>query len=164
METAMISKFALGMLLALSLVVQPTAQRGRRAEPVPTASDNPLTECWWPADEIPANDRVACEQHRNYVLRAWRDHSSYYALLEIAENLLGPPQDDSGAVREGSLGLRREEVIDLLGVEHIDWDYPNSRRDGFLVWGSDRSLVGGSYLVVQFDKSGLAQSYYWVSE
>ena len=60
--------------------------------------------------------------------------------------------------------MRREEVLDLLGTERIDWDYPNSRRDGFLVWGSDRALPVGGYLVVHFDKRGIMKWYTWVSE
>jgi outer membrane protein assembly factor BamE (lipoprotein component of BamABCDE complex) len=60
--------------------------------------------------------------------------------------------------------VRREDVIELLGTDNIEWDYPNSRRDGFLVWWSRRSLEQGSHLVVYFDKRGIVQSYDWVSE
>ena len=97
-------------------------------------------------------------------MAAWRNDGSYYALLEIVEARLGHPQDGDSAAGRGGLGIRREALTDLLGGERLDRDYPNSRRDGFLVWGSQRALAEGSYLVVQFDKSGMAQSYYWVSE
>ena len=116
--------------------------------------DTQLTHCWWSSDEIAAEDRAACEHHREYVMNVWRNHRSYYALLEIVE----------GRLQDGLKKMRREDVIDLLGSKNIDWDYPHSRRDGFLVWGSSRSLPMGSYLVVQFDKRGMAESYDWVSE
>ena len=105
--------------------------------------------------EGPPVERCAgCERHRNDVMRRWRDHSNYYALLEIVETRL-----------EDGLGtMSMQSVVDLLGTQHIDWEYPNSRREGFLVWSSDRALPMGSYLVVRFDGSGVAQSYEWVSE
>jgi hypothetical protein len=97
---------------------------------------------------------AACEQHRNAVMGRWRNHSSYYALLEIVE----------GRLHYGLGTLRRDAVIELLGARNIDWEYPNSRRDGFLVWGSDRFLPMGSHLTVQFDQNDIAHSYEWVSE
>jgi hypothetical protein len=152
----MISRFALAAFLGLSLVGRPAAQRGRQAEAPSVSPDTSLTQCWSPADEIAPKDRAGCERHRDYVMSAWRSHSSYYALLEIVEGRLG--REDLPEK------IRMEEVIDLLGTKSLDLDYPNSRRDGFLVWGSDRSIVEGGHLVIQFDKRGIAQSYYWVSE
>ena len=114
--------------------------------------DSSPEQCWW--DSVQAEIRAACAQHRDRVMGLWRNQGSYYALLEIVEGRL-----------ENGLGtLRRDAVTDLLGTRRIDWDYPNSRRDGFLVWSSNRSVPMGSYLVVQFDARGIAQSYEWVSE
>ncbi len=112
-----------------------------------------LDACWWPED-APVETSEGCAQHRDGVMSRWRNHGSYYALLEIVE----------GPLHNGLGTLKREAVIELLGTRRMDPDYPNSRRDGFLVWGSERSLPVGSYLVVQFDRNGVAHSYDWVSE
>jgi hypothetical protein len=55
-------------------------------------------------------------------------------------------------------------VLDLLGTQNIDRDYPSSRRDNFLVWSSQRLIPQGSYLVIRFDAKGIARSIDWVSE
>ena len=151
------------LMLALVVTVCLAALSGAQTRPPSLSPNTAITQCWSPTPEIAAEDRAACQQHRTNVMAAWRNDGSYYALLEIVEARLGRPEDDDAA-RRGGLGIRREALIDLLGGERLDRDYPNSRRDGFLVWSSQRALAEGSYLVVQFDKSVMAQSYYWVSE
>ena len=101
-----------------------------------------------------ADESRACEQHRARVRELWLIQGSYYALLEIAETTLTP----------GLGSMRREDVLDLLGSDRIDRDYPRSREDGFLVWSSNRSATVDSYLIVRFDRRGVAQSFEWVSE
>ena len=140
-------------LLTSGFVVYALLLAGAQAGAPALEPGTSLEQCWWP-EGSPQAASAACEQHRAAVMTRWRNHNSYYALLEIVETRL----------HFGLGKMRREAVIDLLGDKNIDRDYPNSRRDGFLVWGSDRSLPMGSYLVVQFDKNGVAHSYDWVSE
>ena len=152
----MIRGFALAAVLGVSLVAQPIAQRGGRQADVSVSSDTSLTQCWSPVDQIAAEDRAGCERHRDDVLTAWKTHGSYYALIEIVENALGDPEPRGER-------MRRDEVLGLLGTEHLE-DYPNSRRDRFLAWSSDRALPVGSHLLVYFDKNDIVTTYDWVSE
>ena len=150
------------LLAAFGIVLSPhdglgTLARSTTGAPVAQRTalpDEPgdLQQCWAPTS--PQWRSPACERHRSRVLELWRAHGSYYALLEIVEARLKP----------GLGAMRREDVVALLGTQRIDADYPNSRRDGFLVWTSNRLLPTGSRLTVQFDRRGVAQSYEWVSE
>ena len=140
-------------LLVSGLVICVATLAGGQGATPSLGSDLSLEQCWWDS-ATPDEPRAACAQHRDRVMSLWRDHGSYYALLEIVEGRL-----------ESGLGkVRREDVIDFLGTRRIDWEYPHSRRDGFLVWSSSRSVPMGSHLAVQFDAQGIEQSYEWVSE
>jgi hypothetical protein len=150
-RTALLAAFGLVLpahngvgTLARSMTSAPVPQRN-----APPDKPGDLQQCW-----VSAQGSPACEQHRSRVLELWRAHGSYYALLEIVEARLEP----------GRGTMRREDVVELLGTQRIDADYPNSRRGGFLVWTSNRLLPTGSRLIVRFDRRGVAQSYEWVSE
>jgi hypothetical protein len=114
-------------------------------------ADTQDPDSWWRT--LLASDD-AFREHRQRVLDDWRKHGSYYALLEIVEARIEP-----------ALGkIRMEQVIDLLGTRRVELDYPNSRRDNFLVWSSSRLIPQGSCLIVRFSPDGIAQSIDWVSE
>ena len=109
-------------------------------------------QCW--SRVTPAHGSGACQQQRTRVLNVWRTSGNYEALVEIVD----------GVIARGAGTLRRDDVLDLLGTQRLDRDYPNSRRDGFLVWVSDRSGTTANRLVVQFDSRGIVRTFYWVSE
>jgi hypothetical protein len=108
-------------------------------------------DSWW---RSLFEDPAAFAVHRNRVIEDWQKHGSYYALLEIVE----------GRIEPGLGELDAKQVIELLGTRHIDPDYPNARRDNFLVWSSNRLVPEGAHLVVRFDADGIARSADWVSE
>ena len=108
-------------------------------------------QCWSRATA--AYGSQGCEQQRSRVLNLWRTSGNYEALVEIVD----------GTIARGVGTLRRDEVLDLLGTQQLERDYPNSRRDGFLVWVSDRSAASNR-LLVQFDTRGMVRSFGWLSE
>lgn len=152
----MVRMMALGAVIGLSLTAQPIAQRPPSTDVPVAVPDISLSSCWQVAEGIPAELSTYCVGHRRGVLAAWRNHGSYYALLEIVENRFGDPEQQGEK-------LRREEVLGLLGTEHLE-DYPNSRSRNLLAWSSDRALPAGGHLLVFFDRSDRVQSYDWVSE
>jgi hypothetical protein len=138
--------------LACEMLTAPAAAQPGRASSVSTRALTSLDLCW--SDGSGTYRDPTCERHRSRVMEQWRTYRSYYALLEIVEGRLEP----------GLGRLTRAQVIDLLGASLIDRDYPNSRKEGFLVWGASRMIPQGGYLVVRFDQRNTLRSYDWVSE
>jgi|GEM_PF-4482398 len=95
--------------------------------------------------------------------KAWQDHRSYYALLEIVDAHIDPCGGyESPCGEPRSYRATKAEVRRLLG-DSIDKDYPHAGPDTW-VYSSDRHVPLGSYLVIEFDKQGLVKEIGWVSE
>lgn len=96
------------------------------------------------------NDAVPANVERN-----WREHGSYYALLEIVDAHIDPFNHRN---------VSRADVRKYLGDGIDDRDgYPNAGPN-FWVYPSSRRVPYGSYLLVYFDDSGHVEEIGWASE
>lgn len=85
----------------------------------------------------------------------WREHRSYYALLEIVDEHIDPRAHHN---------VSKADVRKYLGQGIDDPDgYPNAGPD-FWVYPSSRRVPYGHYLLVYFDNTGHVAEIGWASE
>lgn len=89
------------------------------------------------------------------VMRAWREHQSYYALIEILDTHIMTP----------SHSATKEEVLKYLGPGEDDPEegHPNSGPNVW-IYPSNRKIPYGSYCMIFFDEEGKVSGIGWCDE